>query len=476
MGRLTDAELLQASRRGEHAAFGALVERYQGVVCAVSYSRTGDRALSEDVAQETFIAAWRQLDQLRETVKLRSWLCGIARNLARKARRRTDRETTLEGQLVFEGDSPFDDACDAETERVVREALGRVPETYRDALVLFYCEHLSAREIADTLEISEAAALQRLSRGRQYLADGVNDLVERALRGQRTRRKLAACVLAALPAAIPSRVDASTSSHGGTMLKLALIAGSLALTGTAAFVAHQSGGGATPTAVASAAAATPAPEPAASAPAATQPQHSTAPTLKIAPAADPDGVLAPDPDPDPTIDRATIDRLKIDRGPSRGPGDAPVTIVMFTDSLCPYCGKVLASIDELWDEYPGKLRLVIKQFPVHPTAKLAAEASFAADAQNKFWELHEQIFAHQDDLSHDALIEYARQAGLDVARFTSALDHHTYAAAVDADLAAAMELGVRATPSFLINGRRFVGARPVADMRATITAALADPR
>jgi DNA-directed RNA polymerase specialized sigma24 family protein len=65
MGR-SDAELLEASRRGERDAFAALIERYQGVVCAVSYSRTGDRALSEDVAQDTFIAAWRQLGQIRE--------------------------------------------------------------------------------------------------------------------------------------------------------------------------------------------------------------------------------------------------------------------------------------------------------------------------------------------------------------------------------------------------------------------------
>jgi len=77
MGR-SDAELLEASRRGEREAFGALIERYQGVVCAVSYSRTGDRALSEDVAQDTFLAAWRQLDQLREAGRLRARLCGIA--------------------------------------------------------------------------------------------------------------------------------------------------------------------------------------------------------------------------------------------------------------------------------------------------------------------------------------------------------------------------------------------------------------
>src|SRR5262249_50309719 len=105
---LSDAELLEASRRGEHAAFGTLVERYQDLVSAVSYSRTRDQALSEDVAQETFLAAWRQLDQLREPGRLRAWLCGIARNLARKARRRTDREAPVEAPQAIAVDNPFD--------------------------------------------------------------------------------------------------------------------------------------------------------------------------------------------------------------------------------------------------------------------------------------------------------------------------------------------------------------------------------
>src|SRR5688572_24125830 len=127
----TDAELLEASKRGEHAAFGSIVERYQDVVCAVSYSRTRDQALSEDVAQETFLAAWRQLHQLREPGRLRSWLCGIAANLAAKARKRGARETLVEIEVAAQ-ENPFDAVSDAQAERVVGEALERVPETYRD--------------------------------------------------------------------------------------------------------------------------------------------------------------------------------------------------------------------------------------------------------------------------------------------------------------------------------------------------------
>jgi len=173
------------------------------------------------------------------------------------------------------------------------------------------------------------------------------------------------------------------------------------------------------------------------------------------------------------IPQATIARLALDQGPSRGPAEAPVTIIVFQDLMCPYCSAVLGTIDQLWDEYPGKLRLDVKQFPVHSQAKLAAEAWLAADAQGKFWEMHDLMIAHQDDLSRDALLSYGRQAGLDVAKLADALDHHTYAAALATEVEAGKEVGVTATPEFLINGKDFRGARPIEQFRAAIDAALA---
>ena len=79
---LSDEQLWQASRAGDRDAFGRIVERYQSLICALAYSRTGNLAGSQDVAQETFVTAWRQIGELREPAKLRGWLCGIARNLA----------------------------------------------------------------------------------------------------------------------------------------------------------------------------------------------------------------------------------------------------------------------------------------------------------------------------------------------------------------------------------------------------------
>ncbi|MBA2542813.1 MAG: sigma-70 family RNA polymerase sigma factor [Deltaproteobacteria bacterium] len=478
--RTSDAELLEASRRGEHAAFGALVGRYQRVVSAVSYSRTRDRALGEDVAQETFLAAWRQLHQLREPGRLRSWLCGIARNLAGKATRRTRDVVTAEGELeITARDNPFEAVCEAQAERVVGDALSRVPETYRDVLVLYYQEQLSAREISETLGISEAAALQRLSRGRQCLAKGVTSLVEKSLR--RPRRDLVAAVVAAIPALpmiVPSRAEASTkssSSHGGSMFKLAIAAAAFVATGTTAVIVYKSDSTAkaavTEAPTINVAKAPERPKQAPRAPA-------ILPKLQLEedPPLPPGAIMAPPPDVVPSIDARTYKRLKLDVGPSRGPKTAPVTIVMFTDLQCKYCGIAHGTIDQLMDEYPTKLRLVIKQMPVHKTAELAAEAALAAEAQGKFWELDELMIANHEDLSKDAILGLAKQGGLDVARLKSDLENQTYRAALDADKAAANELEIRGTPSFVINGRKVVGALPIEAIRATIEASLLDDK
>lgn len=475
---MTDAELIDASRRGERDAFGRLVERYQKLVCAVSYGATGDRALSEDVAQETFLAAWRQLGDLHAPAKLRPWLCGIARNLGLRARRDVGTVAAVEDapEVAALGPSPLDAVVEAEAQWIVRDTLSRVPETYREVLVLYYQCDRSIEEVARALGIGESAALQRLSRGRKYLAEGVTDLVERSITASRPRRALPALVVAALPARSPRVEVLTTPKHGGwNMLKIGLIASAIAATGgTTAYVVHASRqSAAEETAGAARAAATPGEtaRPATPAPRRVQTDAPALPTrLAGQPTVNVDEEALPD------IDRATIDRLRLHEGPSRGPADAPVTIVVYTDFMCRFCGNVLGTIDDLWDEYPGKLKLVVKQFPVHDEARLAAEAALAADDQGKFWQVHDLMMANQDDLSRDALVAHASAAGLDVASFSLALDQRSFRAAVEADAAAGMEVDVRGTPAFFINGKRYQGARPIEQFRAGIDAALAELR
>jgi RNA polymerase sigma factor (sigma-70 family) len=474
---VTDAELLEASKRGEHAAFGTIVERYQNVVCAVSYSRTRDQALSEDVAQETFIAAWRQLDQLREPGRLRSWLCGIAKNLAAKAHKRKARELPIEEPEIASRENPFEAVSEAQAERVVGEALERVPDTYRDVLVLYYREQKSIRDVARALEISEAAALQRLSRGRQCLADGVSSLVESSLRAL-PRKSLVAGVLAALPMIVPSHADASTTATGGSKMfvKLAIAATVIAAAGATVYVVRQPRAETTPAKPARVAAAMPAPAPDRVAqpkfvPATPKPSIASATPNDGLP---PGGIRVPPPDTEASIPRETIAKLGLEKGASRGPANAPVVITVFTDMRCKFCGDALGSLDSLFDEYPNKLRLVVKQMPVHESAKLAAEAAFAADAQGKFWEMHDAMISNQDDLSRDTLLELGQKTGLDVAKLRTALDSHEYQDDVAKDMKAAKEIEIMGTPAFVINGRKIIGNVPLANLRAAIDSALAD--
>ncbi|HEY4177789.1 MAG TPA: sigma-70 family RNA polymerase sigma factor [Kofleriaceae bacterium] len=460
---ISDAELLEASRRGEHAAFGSIVERYQNVVSAVSYSRTGDRALSEDVAQDTFLAAWRQLGQLRDATRLRSWLCGIARNLSAKARKRTAREVASDTVDEPAQGDPFDALSTAQSEHLVGDALGRVPEKYRDVLVLYYREQRSIAEVADMLGITEANATQRLARGRQHLADGVTSLVERSLRAL-PKASVVVGVLAALPLIASSRVEAHPASGGIKMFAKIALATALvgaAAGGTALVASKRSDAPATKSVLATA----PTPTAARSKAAV---RGGTMPSLppRVAAAVP---VLAQA----PTISADKLVAAHITDGPSRGPADAPIVLTVFTDMKCSYCAASLGALDELMDTYPNAIRIVVKEMPVHESAKLAAEAAFAADAQGKFWEMHDAMMQHQDDLSEDALVAIGTEVGLDTAKLRVALDTHAYKPALDADVADAQSLEVTATPTFVVNGRRVVGLTPT-DLRAAVEAALAD--
>jgi RNA polymerase sigma factor (sigma-70 family) len=104
-----DAELVSASLTGNRDAFGQIVARYQSLVCSLAYSATGSLGQSEDLAQETFLTAWKQLADLREPEKLRAWLCGIARNLIHNSLRRQGREPSHHAESledVSESHSP----------------------------------------------------------------------------------------------------------------------------------------------------------------------------------------------------------------------------------------------------------------------------------------------------------------------------------------------------------------------------------
>lgn len=219
-----DQALVEAALRGDREAFGGIVEKYQGLVCAIAYSATRDFSLSEDLAQETFLHAWRQLATLRDASRLGAWLCAMARNLAATACRKRQRDPihgaeSLEGMeasgaSAARGMAPRERAISKEEERLVSTALEVLPENYREPLVLYYRQERSVREVAQALEISEKAARQRLARARQMLRAEVARTVESALERSRPTGRFASAVLAALPAL---GAPAEAGSAAGTL-------------------------------------------------------------------------------------------------------------------------------------------------------------------------------------------------------------------------------------------------------------------
>ncbi len=199
-----DSELVELCLRGNREAFGAIVARYQSIICAISYSACGNISRSEDIAQETFLAAWKNLCELKEPAKLKSWLCGIARNLINNSQRKEHRTPTafavpLEAELCSLASNPREAAMSKEEERLVWGALETMPAEYREPLVLFYRDSQSTRSLAATLNLSEEAARQRLARGRSMLNARVLKSVESALLRSGPGKAFTLGVLAGIP-------------------------------------------------------------------------------------------------------------------------------------------------------------------------------------------------------------------------------------------------------------------------------------
>jgi len=166
-----------------------------------------------------------------------------------------------------------------------------------------------------------------------------------------------------------------------------------------------------------------------------------------------------------------VPRIEVEaKGPSRGPENALVTIVEFSDFQCPYCGREFPVIERLMKEYDGKVRLVFRHYPLdfHPFAQKAAEAGACAQDQGKFWELHDKMFTNQNKLGVDDLKAYAKSVGLDASKFAKCLDSGEKKALVEEDMKAGTAAGVNGTPAFFINGVFVNGAQPYEQMKQTV--------
>jgi len=157
--------------------------------------------------------------------------------------------------------------------------------------------------------------------------------------------------------------------------------------------------------------------------------------------------------------------------PSRGPDNAAVTIVEFSDFQCPFCGGLFPTLKSIEKNYPDKVRLVYRQYPltsIHPFAQKAAEASLCANDQKHFWDFHDSMFGNQERLTVVDLKKRAVDLKLDTAVFNTCLDSGAKVKAVSKDIEDGRAAGVNSTPTMFINGRILSGNQPYAEIREVI--------
>jgi len=187
---------------------------------------------------------------------------------------------------------------------------------------------------------------------------------------------------------------------------------------------------------------------------------------------------------DLTIDpfQAVMQKIKLDGAPSRGPADAKVTVVEFSDFECPFCARAWEIFEkEVYPQYGDKVRFVFKQMPltqIHPFSEDAAVASMCALQQgnDQFWKLYDGLFAKQGEINKENLPakveEIATAAGLDVPKLKECLASRKSIDAVKADQQEAAAVGVNSTPTFFVNGRRVQGAQDANAFKQALDQAL----
>ena len=180
--------------------------------------------------------------------------------------------------------------------------------------------------------------------------------------------------------------------------------------------------------------------------------------------------------PQPTQSPYTRYDIPTEGFPSRGPEDAEITIVEFSDFECPFCRRFHdQTYQALLEAYPGKIRFVYRNLPltsIHPNAMPAAIASLCANDQNAYWEFHDKLFSNEA-LGETTYVQYAADLGLDVDTFTSCLSSGKHDDFISQDMDFSIGLGVQSTPTFFVNGLAIVGAQPLSNFKQLIDKELA---
>lgn len=153
-----------------------------------------------------------------------------------------------------------------------------------------------------------------------------------------------------------------------------------------------------------------------------------------------------------------------DRDHVRGKIDAPITLLEYGDYECPDCEHAAPIVNQLRAKFSDRMRFVFRHFPqsaIHPHASIAAHAAEAAGAQGKFWEMHDVLFKHQHDLIDHDITHFGLMIGLELYRFEADLSSQRYLPIVGENYESGIESGVKGTPTFFFNGKRYRGPATV---------------
>lgn len=163
-----------------------------------------------------------------------------------------------------------------------------------------------------------------------------------------------------------------------------------------------------------------------------------------------------------TLDAPRVEIKLAANDPIKGPKDAKVTIVEYSDFQCPFCSRGAAAMTQVAEAYKDKVRIVFRDnpLPMHNRAVQAAEAAQCANEQGKFWEFHDKLFGNQQGMSDDDFKKHATDLGLNVDAFTACYTSGKFKADVQNDMKEGGQAGVTGTPAFFVNGRFVNGAQP----------------
>lgn len=167
--------------------------------------------------------------------------------------------------------------------------------------------------------------------------------------------------------------------------------------------------------------------------------------------------------------------IKVDYDHIQGPISAPINIVEYGDYECPYTGMAYPIVKELRRRLGDSICFVFRNFPlneIHPHAQHAAEAAEAAGGQDKFWQMHDHLFEHQNELEDGHLLEYAKIVGLDTERFKKEISEHVYVPVINNSLKNGIKSGVEGTPTFFLNGVRYEDSWELETLFETIRSAI----